>query len=89
MQCLRTEHQINIGSTSNDFLTFLRSHASAYANKQVGIAFFQGSVASEFVKDLFLRLLSDGACIDQDEIRLVCRVDLIRLIRGLQQIEHS
>ena len=70
VQGLRAEHQVDVGRALDDAFAFLRGHAAADPDQHRPVALFQRLPAAELAEHLFLRLLADGAGVDQDHVRL-------------------
>jgi len=68
MQGLRAEHDVDEGRARDDGRAFLRCHAAADADDEVGIELLQVAHPAEVVEHLFLRLLAHRAGIEQDDV---------------------
>ena len=89
VQGLGAKHHIDIGRTLAQRLAFLAGHAAADADHQVRVLFLELLPAAKLVKDLFLRLLADGAGVEQDDVGVTLVVGHFQFVRIAEQIRHA
>jgi hypothetical protein len=82
VQGLRAEHQVDVGRALADRLALLARHAAADADHQLRARCLPGPPAAELREDLLLRLLADGAGIQQQDVRILRPVGQARC-RGM------
>ena len=83
MQGLRAEHDIHIRCAPDDRRTFLAGHTTADADQQIRIEQLQCTRATKVGKHFLLRLLTDRAGVEQNNIRLLRPVDLRHAFTGM------
>ena len=89
MQRLRPEDDIDLRRPLDDGLPFLARHAAADADEHVFPLRLDGLPAPQLVEHLLLRLVADGAGVEQQHIRLLRRFHHGRPATLAQQIRHA
>ena len=89
MQGLGAEHQIHEGRTIGDGVPFLAGHAATDANQEIGLVGLERTVAPQLAEDLLLRLLANGAGVQENEIGVLGAVRGLHGLPLAQRIKHA
>ncbi len=88
MQGLRAEHQIHIGRAFQDGFAFLRGHAAADADQQIGVFRFQLTPTAELGEYFLLGFFADGTGIDQDDVGIRFDQGQFEAVFGREHVHH-
>ena len=88
MQGLRTEDDIDIGRTSDDGLAFLAGDTAADADDQLGIVLLELPHAAQLVENLFLRLFTHRAGVEENDVCVFRPVGLDRAPGSAEHVGH-
>jgi hypothetical protein len=88
VQRLRTKHQIHVRCPLDDGGAFLRGDAAADSDDHRLAAGFERLPAAQLAEHLFLRLLANGAGVDQHDIGLFGVVGQLQPFGGGQHVGH-
>ena len=88
MQGLRTEHKVHERGALDDRFAFLRGNAAAHADDDLAALVLQALPHAELAEHLLLRLLADGAGVDQDDVGVVRAVGQFQAIAGGKHVGH-
>jgi hypothetical protein len=88
VQGLGAENHVHVRCPPPDLIAFLAGNATADADDQAGIFFFQETPATEFGKQFFLGFFADGAGVDENDIGIVRGIRALQSVRGVQYIQH-
>ncbi len=88
VQGLRAEHHIDEGCARHDGRAFLRRHAAADADDEIGVGLLQVAHPAEIVEHLFLRLFAHRAGIEQDHVGIVRRVGRGQAFGQVEHVGH-
>ena len=88
MQGLRTEHQIDVRRALQNRFAFLRGDTATDADDDLLVLFLQRLPASELTEHLLLRLLTNRAGVDQDDVGLGLVVGQFQAMGLGQHVGH-
>ncbi len=88
VQGLRAEHHIDEGCARHDGRAFLRRHAAADTDDEVGVGLLQMAHPAQIVEHLLLRLFAHRAGIEQDHVGIVRRIGFHQAIRNIEHVGH-
>jgi hypothetical protein len=88
VQGLRPEHQVDERCALDDRFAFLRGNAAAHADDDLTALVLQALPHAELAEHLLLRLLADGAGVDQDDVGVVRAVGQFQAIAGGKHVGH-
>ena len=88
VQGLRTEDHVDVGRPRHDVGALLAGHTTANADDQARPLAFERTHTTEVRKDLLLRLLSDRAGVEEDDIGLLDTVGDDRAITVREDLGH-
>ena len=86
VQCLGTEHHVHKGRTPDDLGPLLTRHAAPHPDLHA--TGLEVPDAPQIAEDLFLRLFTHGAGVEEDEIGLLHVVGFLVALRCTEHIGH-
>ncbi len=88
VQRLRAEHDVDEGRARHDGRAFLRCHAAADADDEVGVELFQMAYPAKVVEHLFLRLLAHRTGVEQDDVGVFRRIGRGQAFGHVEHVGH-